>query len=349
MVKVSIVGGSGYAGGELLRLVLDHPKLEVFQATSRKFLGFPLHVPHPNLRGRTDLCFTGVKNLKPCDVLFLSLPNGVSQKNIKDYLKLAPKIIDLGADFRLRSALTWHQWYKSRHQAENLLSSFSYGLPELNRKEISSSSFVAGPGCEAVVSLLCLYPLIKHGLVELKNIIIDAKMASSQAGCKPSLSSHHPERSGATRSYMPSGHRHTAEITQELKKYLKEDDFSVLISATAIEMVRGILATIHAFLKPRVEEKHVWQAFKSEYSNEPFVRIVKQKQGLYRYPEPKILQGTNICEVGFEVDKYSNRLVVLGAIDNLVKGTAGNGIQCLNLMLGFKESLGLEFSGLHPI
>ena len=192
-----------------------------------------------------------------------------------------------------------------------------------------------------------LYPFLKNGLIKDSPIIIDAKMGSSQVGQQPNASTHHPERCGVTRSYKPVGHRHTPEIEGILREYAP--GIRVDISATAVEMVRGILVTIHTFSKEDVREADLWSALRSTYGSAPFVRPVKQKAGLYRYPEPKILQGTNICEVGFAVDGRSGRLVLLGAIDNLVKGTSGNAVQCMNMMLGFPETTGLDFPGLHPI
>jgi N-acetyl-gamma-glutamyl-phosphate/LysW-gamma-L-alpha-aminoadipyl-6-phosphate reductase len=345
-IKVSIIGASGYAGGELLRILLFHPKVEVFQVTSLEYVGQPVTLLHPNLRKFTDLCFCKVEDLKPCDLLFVSIPNGKSMGLMKDLMKIAPKIIDLGADFRLKSAEEWRKWYQTEHFAPDLLSKFVYGLPEIHKEEIKRADYVAGPGCEAAVSILSLWPLVKNNLIE-ERIIIEAKIGSSASGSTPSLASHHPERRGVVRSYMPTGHRHTAEIEQELMVEGRRP--KILMSATAVEMVRGILITAHAFLKRNVEEKEIWKVYLKEYKDDPFIRIVKEKQGIYRYPEPKILQGTNFCEIGFEKDKLSNRLVVIGAIDNLGKGSAGNAVQCMNLMFGFEETLGLEFPGLHPI
>lgn len=365
MVKLSIVGGSGYAGGELLRILLSHSKVNIKQVTSRRFAGQPVSLIHPNLRGKTNLLFSNINELKSCDLLFVALPNGRSMKLMAGLMKLASKIIDLGADFRLNSVQEWIRWYKSDHQTPKLIKKFVYGLPELHRSQIKKSDYIAGPGCEAIVSILCLWPLIKNNVIKKEKIIIDAKMGSSQVGNKPTTSSHHPERAGVVRSYLPTGHRHTAEIEQELSNFplsSRENRawlgkletkgvkrIKVALSATAVEIVRGVLVTIHTFLKEGLQEKDIWKIYRKEYKNEPFIRIVKQHQGLYRYPEPKILQGSNMCEIGFEKDNHGNRLVVIGAIDNLVKGTAGNAIQCMNLMMGFKETLGLEFPGLHPI
>lgn len=343
MISVSIIGGSGYAGGELLRILNSHPKVKIKQVTSRQFAKQPVSLAHPNLRGKTNLMFSTIDELTDCDLLFISLPNGESMKLMDRLIKISPRIIDLGADFRLRTPLSWLKWYGVDHQAPGLISRFIYGLPELKREKIKKANFIAGPGCEAIVSILSLWPLVKNEVIERDKIIIDAKMGSSQAGRKATSSTHHPERVGVVRSYSPVGHRHTAEIEQELGQV------KVLISATAVEMVRGILVTIQTFLKKDLSEKDIWKLYRQEYSSEPFIRLVKQRQGLYRYPEPKILQGTNICEIGFAKDPHSNRLVVIGAIDNLVKGTAGNAVQCMNLMFGFEETEGLDFVGLHPI
>ncbi|PIV09943.1 N-acetyl-gamma-glutamyl-phosphate reductase [Candidatus Roizmanbacteria bacterium CG02_land_8_20_14_3_00_36_15] len=346
MIKASIYGASGYAGGEILRILLSHPKVTIKQATSRQFAGQMVSQVHPNLRKKTDLVFSNPIELKKCDILFVALPNGESMKYMNKLKILSKKIVDLGADYRLRKKEIFENWYKQKHQNPEMLKKFIYGIAELHREEIKKSSYIACAGCEATVSILSLYPLVKHNLIEEK-IIIDAKMSSSQAGLKPSLSSHHPERSGVVRSYMPSGHRHTAEIIQELSPFA--ENFDVAISATAIDIVRGLLVTIHTTPKSGVTEKEVWKAYRAEYGNEPFIRIVKEKQGLYRFPEPKILQGTNYCDIGFEMDNVTKRLVVIGAIDNLVKGTAGQAVQAMNIMYDLPETMGLEFPGLHPI
>jgi len=347
MIKVSIVGGSGYGGGELLRLLSGHLKVTVQQVTSRRFVGKPLSLIHPNLRNVYSQNFCSLQDLKPCDLLFLALPNGVSMSQIKKFQKLAPKIIDLSADFRLHDPKVWQEYYKTPHLAPQLLPKFIYGIPEIYSDQIKKANYIAGPGCEAIVSTLSLYPFIKKKLIKTDSITIDAKMGSSQSGNSATSSSHHPERSGVVRSYKPTGHRHTAEVEQTLNQF--GQNVTVNISATAIDMVRGILVTIHTFLNDGVTEKDIWLALRKVYQKAPFVRTVKQSQGLYRYPEPKILQGTNFCDIGFAKDPRSNRLVIIGAIDNLVKGTAGNAIQCLNLMFGFSETQSLEFPGLHPI
>ncbi len=346
-ISVSIIGASGYAGGELLRILLNHPNVEIAQATSRKFAKFPVTVAHPNLRGLTNLKFSKVEDLKKCDILFIGLPNGVSQKNMDGYMKIAPKIIDLGADFRLNNLENYENWY-GKHEMPELLQKFIYGIAELHREKIRNTNYVACAGCEATCSILTLYPLFKNNLIYPQNVFIDAKLGSSAAGGKPSLSTHHPERSGVVRSYMPTMHRHTAEIEQELKTF-SDTNIQVNVSATAIEMVRGILVTCQTFLKEDLSELDIWQIYRRTYENEPFIRLINDKVGVYRFPEPKLLSGTNFCDIGLQKDKRSNRLVVVGAIDNLVKGTAGQAVQAMNLMFGFDEELGLGFPGLHPI
>ncbi len=344
---VSIVGGSGYAGGELLRILLFHPEVKVKQVASRKFSGLPVSFPHPNLRGLTDLKFSAPDDLEPCDLIFLALPNGESMHYLEKWMFLSERIIDLGADFRLKKPDDWKYWYGKEHIHPDLLDKFVYGIPEIFNEEIRSAQYIAGPGCEAIVSILCLYPFVKNKIVKSEPIIIDAKMGSSQAGSKATLATHHPERSRAVRSYKPTDHRHSGEIEQILKSFAP--DISVKISATSIEMVRGILVTIHTFLETDITEKEIWGILRREYGDKPFVRIVKMEDGIYRFPEPKILQGTNFCDIGFEMEKRGSRLVIIGAIDNLVKGSAGNAVQCMNLMYNFPENLGLEFPGLHPV
>lgn len=324
--------------------MLGHPHVTIKEVTSRSYAGRAVSAAHPNLRKTTALQFIHPDKLTDCDILFVGLPNGESMHLLQNLSKKAKKIIDLGADFRLREQSVFENWYKTPHTAPGLLPEFVYGIAELHREEIRKSSYVACGGCEATVSILALYPLVKAGIIN-NRIIIDAKMSSSQAGMQHSLSSHHPERAGAVRSYMPAGHRHAAEILQELGG----KNLDIAISATAIDMVRGLLVTIHTEPKNGITEKDVWKAYRSVYGNEPFIRIVKEAAGIYRYPEPKILAGTNFCDIGFELDTTSNRLVVIAAIDNLVKGTAGQAVQAMNIMAGFDETTGLTFPGLHPI
>jgi N-acetyl-gamma-glutamyl-phosphate/LysW-gamma-L-alpha-aminoadipyl-6-phosphate reductase len=341
MIRISIVGGSGYAGGELLRLLLDHPRVMVAQVTSERFAGRYVYGLHPNLRGQTTLQFCKLADLKPCDLLFLALPHGEAVQHIESFAALADRIVDLSADFRLRDPAQYAQWYGQPHPNLNWLDRFVYGLPEFCRAELAEARYVSGVGCNATAVNLALQPLTAAGLVE--RVVVDLKVGSSEGGNRPGPASHHPERSGAMRSFAPTGHRHQAEIIQAL------GPLELHFSVTAVEMVRGVLCTAHVFLNQKLAEREVWQLYRQAYSAEPFVRLVKDRKGIYRYPEPKILAGTNFCDIGFERDPDTNRLVVISALDNLMKGSAGTAVQAMNVMLGWKEETGLGFMGLHPI
>jgi len=343
-VKVSIIGASGYTGGELLRLLLDHPGVEVVQATSESHMGEFVYQQHPNLRKRTALKFESREVLQPCDVLFLALPHGESQHKIETYAKLAPKIVDLAADFRLRDPKLYNEYYNSDHAAPEWLGRFVYGLPELHREEIRSACYISGVGCNATAANLALYPLVKAGLLrEDQPVIVDIKVGSSEGGQSPNPGSHHPERSNIVRTYAPYGHRHTAEVVQELGLR------NIHLTITSVDIVRGSLAAAHAFIKPDVTEKDLWRVFRAWTESEPFLRLVKDRRGIYRVPDPKILAGTNYADVGFELDPKSGRVICLAAIDNLMKGASGSAVQAMNLMCGFDETTALTFSGLHPI
>ena len=347
-VSVSIIGASGYTGGELLRLALAHPELEVKQVTSERLDGQFVHFTHANLRKRTQLKFVRSETVEKCDLLFLCLPHGSAMSKIDHFATLADRIVDLSADFRLRDAKGYDTWYGKPHANPAWLEKFVYGLPELHRAEITAAKYVSGVGCNATATTLAVWPLAAAGLIDTpRGIICEVKVGSSEGGAASADSTHHPERAGVMRSFAPTGHRHTAEVLQALK--LKDVTTDVHLSATAVDNVRGVLATAHVFVKPGVAEKDVWKAYREAYNHEPFVRIVKERTGLYRYPEPKILSGSNYADVGFEMDPKTNRVVALCAIDNLMKGAAGTAVQCANVMMGWDETLGLEFPGLHPI
>lgn len=342
MITASIVGGSGYTGGELLRLLLGHPEVAVRQVTSERFAGKFVHKVHPNLRKATTLKFSALDELQAADVLFLALPHGRAMADIERFRGLAPALVDLSGDFRLDDPGAYSKWYGHEHTRPELLGEFVYGIPEVNRERLAGARLATGAGCNATATILALLPLYRRGLVE--RAVVEVKAGSSEAGNAASDASHHPERSGAVRSYKPTGHRHVAEMLQVLGA-----DAPIHFSATSIEMVRGILATAHVFLSDRITEKDVWKLYREAYGDERFVRIVKERSGIYRYPEPKLLAGTNYCDIGFELDPDADRLVVISAIDNLMKGAAGQAVQSFNIMYGFAEDTALTFTGLHPI
>ena len=343
-MRVSIVGASGYTGGELLRLLANHPHVEIGQATSRTYAGRPVRRVHPHLRGSELPDFVKPEELIGSDLLVLAQPHGIAQHEIERYAQLATRIIDLSADFRLHSALTYEQWYKSEHASPDWLPRFIYGLPETQRAAIREAQYISGVGCNAVVTILALLPLVRNNLLAPESpIIAEIKTGSSEGGATGNPASHHPVRSGVVRSYAPFGHRHTAEVQEELRVS------DIHMSLTAIEMVRGSLVTAHAFTQPGTTEKDLWRAYRATYKQGPFVRIVREQYGNYRRPEPKILAGSNFADVSFDLDAETGRVVAVCAIDNLMKGAAGTAVQCLNIMCGFEETTSLEFSGLHPV
>ncbi len=341
--RVSIVGASGYTGGEVLRLLLGHPNVEIGQVTSESNAGAYVHSIHPNLRKVTSLQFVSATALEPADVLFLALPHGEAQKRIEAYSKLAKHIVDLSADFRLRDPAVYQRYYEEAHAAPAWLDKFVYGLPEISRSALCSAQYASGVGCNATASILALLPLARAGLIDTSRpVTVDLKVGSSESGATASAASHHPERSGAIRTFAATGHRHEAEVAQAL------GIDNVYLSITSVEMIRGVMATAQVFTAPGLEEKTLWKAYRSVYNPEPFVRIVHEKTGIHRHPEPKWLSGTNFADVGWELQPETGRIVSLAAIDNLGKGAAGSAVQCMNLMLGFEETAGLTFTGLHP-
>ena len=344
MIKATIIGGSGYAGGELLRLLLSHPEIELAQVTSRSHLGEYVYQVHPNLRKRTMLKFSDPDTIQPVDLLFLALPHGTAQHKIEQFAALAPNIVDLSADFRLHAASAYQHWYGSAHAAPDWLPKFVYGLPELHREQLRGAHYASGVGCNATACNLALLPLVKAGLIDLdQQVIVELKVGSSEGGAEGNPGTHHPERSGVIRTFSAYGHRHTGEVIQELGLT------NVSLTMTSVDLVRGVLATAHANVKAGVATKDLWKAYRSMAAENPFVRVVKEQRGLYRVPEPKVLAGSNYADLGFDLDESNRHIVSICAIDNLMKGAAGTAVQCMNLMLGFDETLGLEFPGLHPI
>jgi N-acetyl-gamma-glutamyl-phosphate/LysW-gamma-L-alpha-aminoadipyl-6-phosphate reductase len=346
MITVGIVGASGYTGGELLRLLLQHPEVEVTQITSESNLGKFAYQVHPHLRNQTQLRFISPETLQPVDVLFLALPHGEAQKHIARYAALTGKIIDLSADFRLNSMATYRAAYGHDHAAPEWLGRFVYGLPELFRDQLREAAYASGVGCNATATTLSLWALVKAGMVSANQpIIVDAKVGSSEAGKTPSDSSHHPARSGVVRPFALTGHRHEYEVKQTLASC---GAFDVRLSVTSVEMVRGVSAAVHLTLPAGTPEKDIWAAYRSTWKEQPFVRIVHDKTGIHRHPEPRLLAGTNYADVGWEYDSSTGRTVLLCAIDNLGKGASGSAVQCMNLMCGFEETTGLTFGGIYP-
>jgi N-acetyl-gamma-glutamyl-phosphate/LysW-gamma-L-alpha-aminoadipyl-6-phosphate reductase len=342
-MRVSIVGASGYVGGELLRLLLRHPDVELAQVTSESRAGQLVRSVHPALRGHTHLKFCAIADLEPVDVLVSALPHGEAARRIEDFAALAERIIDCSADFRLGSAGAYEDWYGHAHAAPDWLPRFVYGLPEVSREALRGARYVSGVGCNATAANLALLPLARAGLLDAaRPIVVDLKVGSSEAGRAAGATGHHPERSGVVRPYAPVDHRHTAEVRMTLGL----DD--VHLSVTAVELVRGVAAAAHAWLAEPTDDRELWKAWRAAYGEEPFVRVVHERSGAYRHPEPRLLSGTNHADVGWALAADGRRIVALCALDNLMKGAAGSAVQCLNLMHDLDETRGLDAIGLHP-
>jgi len=351
MIRIGIIGGSGYVGGELLRLLLIHPHVEVTMVTSRQSAGEYIFNIHPNLRGLTQLKFVpqDITELqKNCDIIFTATPHGGSVNLVPKLLETGLKVIDMSADFRLKNPANYETYYGWKHAHQEMLKEAVYGLPELHREEIKNAKLIACPGCMATSAILGLAPIIKADLVVTDKIIVDLKVSSSGGGSKPTSASHHPERSSGVRPYQVTGHRHIAEVEQELSA-LNNQPVKIGFTPHAVNMVRGILATIHAYPKQAISSKDLWKALRGMYGNEPFIRFVKYQKGQYQLPDPKINLGTNFCDIGFEIDEHTNRLLMFSAIDNMCKGASGQGVQCLNLLMGIDETTGLKSTGFHPM
>ena len=310
-MKVGVVGASGYVGGELLRLLVVHPKVEVNMVTSRQKAGEYVHRIHPSLKGFIDLTFSPLdmeKLVNSCDIVFTSVPHGKSNKIVNELYGRGMKIIDLSADFRLKNPKDYVKWYGWEHPFPELLSKSVYGVPELHREDIKKSQLVSCPGCMAVTSLLALKPLIENNLIDTEHIVVDSKIGSSGAGVKANAGTHHAMRYGVIRPYKPAKHRHTGEIEQELG----------LIAKKTVK-VSMILTTNHTFLRKQMSELELWKVYRNSYRGEPFLRFIRDKKGLYKFPDPKFLIGSNFCDIGFDIDEDNHRLVSLSASDNLMK------------------------------
>ena len=350
-MKVGVIGGSGYVGGELIRLLLPHPKVEITTVTSRANAGEFIFTVHPNLRATTQLKFTP-PNMSQiadnCDLVFAAMPHGKSLELVPQLLETGVKVIDMSADYRLNNPSDYDRWYKWKHTHPELLEEAVYGIPEMHREEIKNARLIGCPGCMSTATILGLAPLVKAGLIEKNRIVADVKIGSSGAGQKPTVASHHPERAGGVRPYKVANHRHVAEVEQELN-LLTDEKVKVCFTPHAVNMIRGILSTIHTFLKEPITDKDAWKLYRGMYKDEHFIRFVKFKKGPYQLPNPKITMGSNFVDIGFEVDPRTRRMIVFSAIDNLMRGASGQGVQCMNVMIGCDETTGLECQGYHPM
>lgn len=349
-MKVGVVGASGYVGGELLRLLTMHPKIELNTVTSRRYAGEYVHRVHPGLKGFIEMTFSPMDadKLASNDLVFTAVPHGKAVEIVKQLYDAGVKVIDLSADYRLKNPKAYVEYYGWEHPYPEMLLKSAYGVPELHREEIRNSQLVSCPGCMAVTSMLALAPLVKNDLIDVDHIVVDSKIGSSGAGGKATAGTHHAMRYGVVRPYKPVKHRHTAEIEQEVGLLAKRD---VRISMTphAVNIVRGILCTNHTFLKKPVTVQELWKMYRAMYKDEPFLRFIRDTKGLYKYPDPKFVVGSNFCDIGFDIDERNARVVALSASDNLMKGAAGSAVQCMNVMKNFDETEGLKYTPVHPV
>ncbi len=347
MVRVSIVGGSGYNGGELLRILASHSKVEVTYVTSKEYVGKPVTFVHPNLRGFYSLKFSEYnmdKLINLSDVVFLSVPHGVSMTLVPSLLNVGLRVIDLSADYRLKNPELYKIWYGIEHPQPDLLDKAVYGLPELHFDELRNASLIASPGCNATASILALAPLAANGLI-YGNVIIDIKAGSSEGGSKPTAGSHHPEREHAIRPYEAEGHRHVAEVEQELGRISKKIG-KVSLIPHAVGSVRGVLASAHVWVESLLSDLDLLKIVSGFYKDKRFIRIVR---GFPQYPDPKYVIGSNFADIGFAFEKRVNRVTMFAALDNLIKGGAGQAVQAFNISMGFDEREGLMMPPLRPV
>ena len=348
MLKVAILGGSGYTGCELLRLLQGHPEIKVTAVTSERLSGTPVSDAFLNLRN-TDLKFESlnIKNLiSKAELFFLCLPHKTSQKTVSDLYKAGKKVIDLSADYRLKSAKVYEKWYQTPHLFSPLLKKAVYGLPEINRDSISRASIIANPGCYPTSAILGLAPVIDQDYVDHDSIIVDSKSGTSGAGRNPAQPFMFCEVNESVKAYGISVHRHTPEIEQSLS-VLSKKNIRIIFTPHLIPMDRGILSTLYVRLKNKVKLPDIQKLFRERYGSEPFVRVLKD--GVY--PATKAVKGTNYCDMSVFLDKRSGKgqtLIIVSAIDNLIKGASGLAVQNMNIMYGFEETAGLMTSSPSP-
>jgi len=342
MINTGIVGATGYTGSELLRLLVQHPQVQVTVVTSQSEKGKPVTELFPGLRGHTDLSFTDHQTpaLAKCDVVFFATPNGTAMHHAGNLLKAGVKVIDLSADFRLQDAKRWSQWYGMSHAAEELLEQAVYGLPEMNRKMIISANLVANPGCYPTAVILALLPLLEKRCIDTQDLIANATSGTSGGGRKAAVNMLFAETGESFKAYNVPGHRHLPEITQALN-ISSADKVSLTFVPHLAPMVRGIHATVYAKLIRDVDFQGLYE---QRYKKEPFVDVMPAGS----HPETRTVRGTNVCRIAVHKRDESKQLVVLSVIDNLVKGAAGQAVQNMNLMCGVEETTGLDVPALSP-
>lgn len=345
MINVAIYGASGYTGEELLRLLVGHPGARVVAVTSRRYAGIPVAEVYPVFSGLMDLSYQDVSPeavAEQADVVFLALPHGVSMAFAPLFVKTGKKVIDLSADFRIHDVKTYEAWYGS-HKAPRALAQAVYGLPELHREEIRKAKLVANPGCYPTSIILGLAPVLKSHWIDADSVIADSKSGASGAGREPQVSSLFCEVAEGFKAYKVGGHRHTPEIEQELSA-LAGREMKISFTPHLLPVKRGILSTIYAKLNRAATAAEAADLYRRFYQGERFVRICRSGQ----FPNLSSVVGSNYCDIGVTVDKRTGRIIIVSAIDNLIKGASGQALQNMNLLCGIGEETGLPAVGLFP-
>ena len=346
MKKVAIVGGTGYTGVELLRLLARHPLVEVCAITSRSEAGKAVSEIYPSLRGEYDLAFTAptTQTLAQADLVFFATPNGVAMKQVPELLAAGSKVIDLAADFRIQDIDVWSHWYGMDHACSELVPQATYGLPEVNKSAIKKAHLVANPGCYPTAVQLGLLPLIEQGLIDVQHLVADCKSGVSGAGRGAAVGSLFCEAGDSFKAYGVGGHRHLPEIKERLS-VANNGPVGVTFVPHLVPMIRGIHATLYARLTTReLSLESVQELFELRYKDHPFVDVMP----LGSHPDTRSVRGSNICRIALHQPQREDTLVILSAIDNLVKGAAGQAIHNMNLMLGLEETAGLDIVPLAP-
>lgn len=345
MIRVGIVGGTGYTGVELLRILALHPQVRVHCITSRSEAGLPVAELYPNLRGHYDLAFSepDPNRLRECDLVFFATPHGVAMRMVPELMAEGVRVVDLSADFRLRDLDSWSRWYGMDHEAPEWAEKAVYGLPEVAREQIRSAQLVANPGCYPTAVQLGFLPLLEEGLVDPSRLIADAKSGASGAGRQGKVGMLHGEIGESFKAYGASGHRHLPEIRQGLTAAAGQP-VGVTFVPHLVPMIRGIEATLYAELRDPDEFGRLQELYESRYRDEPFVDVMPAGA----HPETRSVRGANVCRMALHRQENSPVVIVSSVIDNLVKGAAGQAVQNMNIMFGFDETAGLSAPALLP-
>ena len=350
MIRAGIVGGTGYTGVELLRILALHPEVEVTVVTSRTDAGLRVDALYPSLRGHIDVAFSlpDSETLSQCDVVFFATPNGTAMLMAEQLLALGVKVIDLSADFRLKDAQEWSHWYGMEHACPDLITEAVYGLPEVNREAIKQAELIACPGCYPTAVQLGFLPLIENGLIDVKHLIADVKSGVSGAGRKAELATLMSETGESFKAYAVNGHRHLPEITQGLREAAGEQ-VGLTFVPHLVPMIRGIHATLYGQLiapiaGEAVKLNDIQVLYEQRYRNEGFVDVLPQGS----HPDTRNVRGSNNCQISIHQPQGQQVIVILSVIDNLVKGAAGQAVQNMNLVFGLNEDSGLKIIALYP-